>query len=159
MSRFWLRIASVGLALIFGFALVVASQGHATSPELRARHIDAGLRCPVCQGLSVADSRSSTSLAIASDVKRRVLAGQTDAQIRDYYVTRYGRWILLSPGGGLGAVAWALPIVALGAAVLAVALALRRWSRRPANQPTEADRLLVQQRRQQQTVGTSGSAG
>jgi cytochrome c-type biogenesis protein CcmH len=158
MKNIWLRLAAVGMAGIFGFALVVASQGHAKTPEQHARSLEAGLRCPVCQGMSVADSRSSTSLAIASDVHRRVLAGQSDQQIREYYVTRYGRWILLSPGGGLGAVAWALPIVALAAAVLAVALALRRWSRRPANQPTDADRLLVQQRRQQQAVGTSGSA-
>jgi cytochrome c-type biogenesis protein CcmH len=157
MKRIWMRIAAVGLAGIFGFALVVASQGHASTPLERARHIDAGLRCPVCQGLSVADSRSSTSLAIASDVQRRVDAGQSDAQIRDYYVTRYGRWILLSPGGGLGAIAWAVPVVALVGAVLAVALALRRWSRRSASQPTDADRLLVQQRRAQRPVGTAGS--
>jgi cytochrome c-type biogenesis protein CcmH len=158
MKTIWLKLAAVGLAGIFGFALVVASQSHAQTPEQHARSIEAGLRCPVCQGMSVADSRSSTSLAIASDVHRRVLAGQSDRQIRDYYVTRYGRWILLSPGGGLGAIAWALPIVALAAAVLAVALALRRWSRRPANQPTDADRLLVQKRRQQHAIGSSGSA-
>jgi cytochrome c-type biogenesis protein CcmH len=158
MKRIWMRAAALAMAGIFGVALVVASQGHAATPLQRARHIEAGLRCPVCQGLSVADSRSSTSLAIASDVHRRVLAGQTDQQIRDYYVTRYGRWILLSPGGGLGAVAWAVPVVALAGAVLAVALALRRWSRRPSGQPTEADRLLVQQRRAQRAVGTSGSA-
>jgi cytochrome c-type biogenesis protein CcmH len=156
MTRIWRRITGVALAGVFAFALVIASQGHAVSPDQRAHRIETGLRCPVCQGLSVADSHSSTSLAIADDVHRRVLAGQSDAQIRGYYVTRYGRWILLSPGGGLGLVAWGLPIVALAAAVLAVALTLRRWSRRPSTLPSEADRLLVQQRRQQQSIGSTG---
>ena len=60
------------------------------------------------------DSNSSQSEAIRADIPRRIAAGQSDAEIRAYYVTRYSEKILETPSNsGLGIVAWGLPALAL----------------------------------------------
>ena len=138
----------VALAAVVAGALVVgaASARPDPSPAARTQRISAGLRCPVCQGLSVADSPSSTARAIAADIRRRVDEGEGDGAIRQAYVERYGEWILLQPeGSGLGAVVWALPVAGLVLGGGALALAFRRWRRQPALEPSEADRALVEQ--------------
>jgi cytochrome c-type biogenesis protein CcmH len=138
----------VALAAVVAGALVAggASGRPDPSPAARAQRLAAELRCPVCQGLSVADSPSSTARAIAADIRRRVDEGQSDQAIRQAYVERYGEWILLQPeGSGLGAVVWALPVAGLVLGGGALVLAFRRWRRQPALEPSEADRTLVEQ--------------
>ena len=137
------RLGALLVAAGFVLALVIAAHGHPPTVDQRAHQLDRELRCPVCQGLSVADSPSSTSAAIAADVRRRVVAGESDQQIRDAYVARYGRWILLTPSGGVGAGAIVLPIVGLLVAGGVVAVSLRRWSRSPDRAPTDDDVNLV----------------
>ena len=137
----------VALAAVVAGALVVggASGRPDPSPAARARRLSAELRCPVCQGLSVADSPSSTARAIAADIRRRIDEGESDGAIRQAYVERYGEWILLQPeGSGLGTVVWALPVAGLILGGGALVLAFRRWRRQPALQPSEADRALVE---------------
>jgi len=115
------------------------------SPAARTRRLAAGLRCPQCQGLSVADSPSPTARNISEDIRRRVEAGQSDSDIRRAYIERYGEWIILRPAGrGLGALVWALPVAALVLAAGGLALAFRRWRRDEPGAPTDLDRELVQ---------------
>jgi cytochrome c-type biogenesis protein CcmH len=139
----------LALGILVVGALVVAggrSGGSDPAPEARARRLAAELRCPVCQGLAVADSPSPTARAIAEDIRRRVDAGESDAEIRQAYVDRYGEWILLEPtGSGLGALVWALPAAGLVLGAGALALAFRRWRRELPLVPSEADRSLVEQ--------------
>lgn len=141
----WLALG----VLVIGALVVGATPDRSDpSPAARARGLAAELRCPVCQGLSVADSPSPTARAIAEDIRRRVGAGETDAEIRQAYVDRYGEWILLEPtGSGFGALAWALPVAGLVLGAGALALAFRRWRRESASAPTDADRALVAQAR------------
>lgn len=148
MSRFW-RVAAVALAVVaVAVSLGLAGRSQAPSAEQRVRHLTAELRCPVCQGLSVADSTSSTSQAIAADVRTRVLAGQSDQQIRSYYVAHYGQWILLNPPGAVGRLVWMVPIALVLGAAAVLTVALRRWSAGGHTRaPTEADRQLVEQTR------------
>jgi cytochrome c-type biogenesis protein CcmH len=138
----WVALAAV----VTGALMVGAVSGRPDpSPAARARRLSAELRCPVCQGLSVADSPSSTARAIADDIRRRIDEGESDGAIRRAYVERYGEWILLQPeGSGLGAVVWALPVAGLVLGGGALALAFRRWRRQPVLHPTEADRALVE---------------
>jgi cytochrome c-type biogenesis protein CcmH len=140
-------LAAVALAAIVVVSLMTASHSAAPTVQQRAHRLDGQLRCPVCQGLSVADSPSSTSQAIAADVQRRVEAGQTDDQIRSYYVDRYGSWILLSPSGGGSQLVWLVPVLALGAALALLTVALRRWTRRPEPVLTPDDEALVARER------------
>jgi cytochrome c-type biogenesis protein CcmH len=133
-------------ALVVAGALVLGA-GHGTGTRTaaqRAAAIDAVVRCPSCEGLSVADSSSSTAVAIRAAVLSRVRAGQGDAQIEQYLVSRYGPSILLRPPtSGLAGVVWVLPVVAVLAAVGGLSWVL--WRRRS---PAEAvvspeDRALV----------------
>jgi len=141
-------LPGVALAAVVVAALVVGGAGRShpsRAPSVRAHAIAAELRCPVCQGLSVADSPSPTAKAIYDDVRRRVDAGESDRAIRAFYVGRYGEWILLRPEtSGVGALVWILPVTALLLGVGGLALAFRRWRRQPALAATEEDRALVE---------------
>ena len=68
------------------------------------------LRCPVCQGLSVADSREGASLAMRERIREMIAAGYTDDQVIDYFIDRYGEGIVLLPGDRHRLV-WLGPIV------------------------------------------------
>ncbi|NOY27834.1 MAG: hypothetical protein GXP62_18375 [Oligoflexia bacterium] len=59
--------------------------------------ISTGLRCPVCQGLSVNDSPAEGARSMKARVRDLVSMGYTGQQINDYFVERYGTWILLAP--------------------------------------------------------------
>jgi cytochrome c-type biogenesis protein CcmH len=140
-------VPGVALVAVVVAALVIgAGRSHPSrSPSARAHAIATELRCPVCQGLSVADSPSPTAKAIYDDVRRRVDAGESDATIRAFYVGRYGQWILLRPEtSGVGALVWILPVTALLLGVGGLALAFRRWHRQPTLAATEEDRALVE---------------
>jgi cytochrome c-type biogenesis protein CcmH len=141
-------LPGVALAAVVVAALIIGGAGRShpsQSPSARARAIAAELRCPVCQGLSVADSPSPTAKSIYDDVRRRVDAGESDAAIRSFYVGRYGEWILLRPEtSGVGALVWILPVTALLLGAGGLALAFRRWRRQPARPVTDEDRALVE---------------
>ncbi len=85
-------LAWAGVAAVIAAALAVGLRpsGESGSLEARADHIAAGLRCPVCQGLSVKDSDSPTARDIRADIRRRIDAGETADEIRQAYVERYG---------------------------------------------------------------------
>ena len=143
------RVApGVALVAVVVAALVIGGAGRShprRSQSARAHAIAQDLRCPVCQGLSVADSPSPTAKAIYDDVRRRVAAGESDAAIRSYYVGRYGQWVLLRPPtSGVGALVWILPVTALLLAIGGLALAFRRWRRQPSLAATDDDRALVE---------------
>ena len=73
------------------------------------------LRCPVCQGLSVADSTSPTAVAIQNTIRRLVAAGYDEQQISTFFVERYGEWIRLQPEAkGMNLLIWLLPGLAAG---------------------------------------------
>jgi len=137
---------------VAGVALGVGLSRGGSQPatfEQRVQTIAAGLRCPVCQNLSVADSPSELAQQMRDDIGARLRAGQTPSEIRQFFVSRYGQWILLSPPShGLGILPWAAPAVALLGGLLVVAVVLRRRSHQPAAAtadepltPEERDRI------------------
>jgi len=138
------------VALLVG-ALVWAawpSGGPATTAQ-RAHTLATELRCPDCEGLSVADSSTPSAQAIRADLTRRTNAGQSDASIRSVYVARYGESILLNPPtSGLSLLVWVLPVVALALGAGGLAVAFRRWRRQPRLIATDADEALVRGARQ-----------
>ncbi|KAA9009012.1 cytochrome c-type biogenesis protein [Histidinibacterium aquaticum] len=65
--------------------------------EARAREISQGLRCPVCQNESIDESNAPVSRDLRLLVRERLVEGDSDAEVVDYIVERYGEFVLLSP--------------------------------------------------------------
>lgn len=65
--------------------------------ERRAREISSGLRCLVCQNQSIDDSDAQLAKDLRILVRERLVAGDTDGQVRDFLVQRYGEFVLLKP--------------------------------------------------------------
>jgi cytochrome c-type biogenesis protein CcmH len=146
----WLVLAAV---VVIAIVVVAARSQPSHAPAARAARLDNELACPVCTGESVADSNAPESRAIRINVVRRIHAGQTDEQIRDAIVALYGEHVLLTPSnGGIGVVAWGLPVVALVIGAGGIALALRRWSRTPRLVATEDDAELVDDERRREDL-------
>jgi cytochrome c-type biogenesis protein CcmH len=141
----WLALVAV---LAIAVVVLVARSGPSHTPAARAARLEGQLACPVCTGESVADSNASASRAIRADIVKRIKAGQGDNAIRDAYVATYGEHVLLTPSnGGLGVVAWGVPIVALVVGAAGIVLALRRWSVTPRLPATADDEAVVERER------------
>ncbi len=127
--------------LLLALLLSFASPAQAVEPdeklpdpalEARARALTAELRCVVCQNQSVDDSDAPLAKDIRVLVRERIQAGDTDQQVIDYVVARYGRFVLLKPPlSGDTVLLWFGPGVFL---VLGLGLAyvyMRRLNRGP----------------------------
>jgi cytochrome c-type biogenesis protein CcmH len=123
--------ALLALLLWAGPALAVQPDEVLKDPVLehRARDISAGLRCLVCQNQSIDDSDAPLAKDLRVLVRERVQAGDTDREVRNYVVQRYGEFVLLQPVFGLHTLLlWLTPILvfALGSFGLYAALKRRR---------------------------------
>lgn len=137
----WVALAAV---LVVTLAIVAWPRGGDASDAGRVRALSSELRCPDCEGQSIEQSSTATARAARADIRGRVAAGESDAEIRQAYIDKFGDSILLKPeGGGLGIIVWGLPAAALVLGGAGLLLALRRWRREPHLHPTEADRELV----------------
>jgi cytochrome c-type biogenesis protein CcmH len=100
-----------------------------TALERLTRGVAAQLRCPVCQGLSLADSPSELALEMKDVVRQQLRAGRTPDQVKGYFVAKYGEWILLEPPRrGVNLVAYLLPAFAILAGLGVIWLMVRRWT-------------------------------
>ncbi|EKF40653.1 cytochrome c-type biogenesis protein [Nitratireductor indicus] len=102
--------------------------------EERARSLSAELRCMVCQNQSIDDSDAELARDLRVLVRDRLKAGDSDEQVLDYVVARYGEFVLLKPRFSIrNALLWGAPVVLLliGGMVLLVA-SRRRPGRGPA---------------------------
>ena len=101
--------------------------------ERRARGLSAGLRCLVCQNQSIDESDAPLAKDLRVLVRERVQSGDSDSQVQDFIVQRYGEFVLLKPTLGLHtAVLWLSPALVLGAGAAGLFLALRRRRKHPA---------------------------
>lgn len=140
-------VSWVLLAVVLVATLFVGSRGDGSPPtnEERAYRIASQIRCPTCRSQSAADSDAPAAQFVREETLRRVGEGQSDEQIVAYFVGRYGEQIRLNPsGGGVGSVVWALPLLAVGAAVAGLTVAYRR-SRPGRRSATAGDRALVEE--------------
>jgi cytochrome c-type biogenesis protein CcmH len=107
--------------------------GAPTRPALQGAPLDAEtqrvallLRCPVCQGLSVAESPSSMALNMRAQVRALLAAGYDEEQVLRYFERSYGEFVRLRPPlRGVNWIVWLAPIAGLLAGAWVVALALR----------------------------------
>ncbi|CDX18843.1 Cytochrome c-type biogenesis protein CcmH [Mesorhizobium sp. ORS 3324] len=132
------KFSLASLVLLLG--LVFAGAAQAVKPdevlpdpklEARARALSEGLRCMVCQNQSIDESDADLARDLRILVRQRLVAGDTDQQVMDYIVSRYGEFVLLKPRFSLrNALLWGTPALLLLAGGIFIVLSAR--SRRPA---------------------------
>jgi cytochrome c-type biogenesis protein CcmH len=112
--------------------------------EARARALSQTLRCMVCQNESIDESHAPLARDIRILVRERIVAGDSDAAVRDYLVARYGEFILLEPRfKPTTALLWGLPALILLIAIAKIAFAfVRRREIRPAPLSAQEKRRL-----------------
>lgn len=81
---------------------------------VRTNEVSALLRCPVCQGMSVADSHAAMAVNMKQQVHELLARGYTEEQILEYFERSYGQFVLLRPKfNGVTSLVWMLPVAAL----------------------------------------------
>lgn len=153
------------LLLLAAVLLLVAQQGSALAVEpdevlsdprleARARALSAELRCLVCQNQSIDDSNAPLARDLRLLVRERLKAGDSDEQVRQFIVGRYGSFVLLRPPfDATTLLLWLTPILVLTA--VAAAIVLRKRARPGRNERVEP--LSLEERRKlEQVLGRSG---
>jgi cytochrome c-type biogenesis protein CcmH/NrfF len=127
----WARVALP--LVVLAVALAVGGGLFDTAPQTagqRAAAIEAGVRCPSCVDVSVAQSNATTAIAVRHQVESLVAQGRSSADIDQVLVSEYGQTILLVPpdAGGVPLI-WIIPLVAGAGALVGVAVVFWRRSR------------------------------
>ena len=128
------------VALAFALAVMSASSAaYAVQPdemmadpakEARARELSRELRCMVCQNQSIDDSEAPLAKDLRLLVRERIAAGDSDAQVINFLVARYGEFVLLKPRlEPQTLLLWLLPPLVLAGGGLALWMQARRRSR------------------------------
>lgn len=98
--------------------------------EALAMKLGAEMRCPVCQGMSVKDSTSAAAVNMLNRIRELAVVGYTENQIKDYFVDRYGEWVLLEPtNSGFNWIVWLGPALFLGLGGAFVYATVVQWSK------------------------------
>jgi cytochrome c-type biogenesis protein CcmH len=106
---------------------------------LQTHRVGSFLRCPVCQGMSVADSPSEMAVNMKHQVRELLARGFTEEQILKYFELSYGQFVLLKPKfEGVTGMVWVLPLVALLIGGFVLFFTLRRLEKGPASQKVAA---------------------
>jgi cytochrome c-type biogenesis protein CcmH len=110
--------------------------------EARARTLSKELRCMVCQNQSIDDSEAPLAHDLRVLVRERLKAGDTDAQVLNFFVARYGEFVLLKPPLAWHTAAlWGLPPAVLLIGFVAIVVVVKR--RRNAPPAAEAANLTT----------------
>jgi cytochrome c-type biogenesis protein CcmH len=123
----------------FLFALVMTAPSLAVQPdemlkdaalEARARTLSSELRCLVCQNQSIDDSEAPLARDLRLLVRERLTKGDSDKQVLDFLVSRYGQFVLLRPPLEFETIfLWGLPPAALIAGAIGLFMTMRRRSK------------------------------
>ncbi len=113
----------LGLLLALGLSALAQPPSATPPPDLSPEvfRIAKGLRCPVCQGESASESNSGVAQEMRRLIAEQLAQGKSEAEIRQFFVERYGPWILYEPPKqGLTLWVWLSPLI--GLALLAYGL-------------------------------------
>jgi cytochrome c-type biogenesis protein CcmH len=147
-------IAALLLALLFAGASAQDARPMAEDPVLEAKvlRIAEELRCLVCQNETIAASHADLAVDLRKQIRQKLQQGQSEQQILDFMVQRYGDFVLYRPPVKSSTwLLWGGPFLLLGAALVGLILSIRR-RRNPANAPLHSDeaervrRLLGQEK-------------
>jgi len=95
--------------------------------DLLTEEVAGIMRCPVCQGLSIADSPTALAIAMKSEGKEMLSKGYSETQVLEYFEQSYGEFIRLAPKAkGFNLVVWLAPLAVLLGGLLFLALRMRK---------------------------------
>jgi cytochrome c-type biogenesis protein CcmH len=95
----------------------------------RAKRISSRLRCPVCQGESIQDSPATLSVEMRTVVREQLANGRSEAQVLDYFLAKYGQWILLEPRAeGINLLIYWLPVLFIVFGGAGIWFWVRKWT-------------------------------
>lgn len=124
-QRFRLLAATLLVTMLVGHTLWAQDLVDEQPQEARLRAIAEQLRCPVCQGENLYDSRSELAIEMRTIIREQLAQGRSDEEVVEYFVDRYGDYVRLTPPPSL-TVLWWLPLaLGLPAGALVTWLLLR----------------------------------
>lgn len=128
----WLLVCALGVPVLCVPVLALAVDDPAEmlkdpQQEARAEAIGSQLRCLVCQNESIEDSSATLARDLRRVVREHVARGESNQQVMDWMVARYGNFIRLSPPVTIGTLLlWGMPVLALALGMAAAVLMFRR---------------------------------
>jgi len=145
----------IAISLVLLIAALAASAAYAVQPdeimsdpvkESRARDLSRELRCMVCQNQSIDDSEAPLARDLRLLVRERIAAGDSDAQVIDFLVARYGEFVLLKPRlERRTLLLWLLPPLALAGGGLALWVHSRRRAKSAAAEDLSSSKLTAEE--------------
>lgn len=136
----WLRLSAIIVAALW-LAGPARAQGAGASGrpissaledsalEARTSALASTLRCPVCQGESIQDSPSELAQNMRAVVRDQLRAGRTPDEVKQYFVSKYGEWILLEPEmKGLNVLLYVFPVLLVAGGLTLVVVLVKRWT-------------------------------
>lgn len=109
--RQWV-VYGLGIALVWSSMVVPLAAEPVTEDPLQRQVLSIGakLRCAVCQNQPISESNSDLAKDMREIIREQLVAGKSESEIIDYFVARYGDYVLLKPRhGGVGLPLWVLP--------------------------------------------------
>ena len=117
--------------------------------EKRARALSVNIRCLVCQNQSIDDSNADLARDLRILVRERLIAGDSDTEVLDYLISRYGDFVMLKPPfKGSTFILWLGPLFVFILAVIGLVIYFRRRQTELANTSDSSSRLSSEEREQ-----------
>ena len=118
------------LALVVACAAAALAASASAAEPPNAADLEAELVCPVCE-TTLDQSNAPVAQRMKLFIRERIAAGDSEQEIKDALVAEFGPGVLATPRkSGFGLIAWILPLTALAAGAVTVAVLVRSWSRR-----------------------------
>lgn len=127
------------------WSFVFLSAPHTSTLDQRVQDVASQLKCPVCQGESVADSPSEIAQQMRAVIRQQLQSGKSEQEVISYFESRYGQQIVWSPPmQGFTLLAWLVPIALLLGGAFLLFFVLRDWhSMAASTQNAEGDTDLA----------------
>jgi cytochrome c-type biogenesis protein CcmH len=130
-------LAIAAILVSIWFYVFLASPPQQTLDQ-RVHDVASQLKCLICQGESVADSPATLSQQMRGVIRQQLQSGKSEQEVIQYFVSRYGDRILLSPPWqGLTLLAWLVPIVLMLGGILILVFVLKNWQAQAARESFE----------------------
>jgi len=130
------------IGAIWSFMILSAARN--ATLDQRVQDVASQLKCPICQGESVADSPSQLAQQMRGVIRQQLQSGRSDQQVIQYFVDRYGQQIVWSPPWqGFMLLAWLVPIALLLGGVGMIIIVMRDWHAAPRVETNDDDADLA----------------